>query len=360
MRLLALLWLLLLGLATPAGAALLPPGAPLTAGFTEALVRAALPADSAFQITIDQPTLPLGNDATLATEVVLAQFQYDPAAGRFSGALVGTLDGRERFRLPIVGRAAGGAARAGAAPAGGAGRADRRGRSRLARGGARQPAARQHHRSRRSSSAARRAGGSARGRVLTERDLGPPVPGQARPPGRADLCPARPPVTALGVAQEDGALGDPVRVINAASRRQLQGVVSGPDEVAFRPMAAAAGPKRRRVRHENLAPAGASPRSACALLGGCANTIERLTQVGRPPELTPIENPVSAGELPADIAAHAGAGARDLPGQLAVAPGRALVLQGPARAHRRRRADRAGDDRRPGDAEQPDRAHARQ
>ena len=91
MRLLALLWLILLGLAAPAGAALLPPGAPLTAGFAEALVRAALPADSAFQITIDQPTLPLGNDATLATEVVLAQFQYDPAAARFSGALVGTL-----------------------------------------------------------------------------------------------------------------------------------------------------------------------------------------------------------------------------------------------------------------------------
>ena len=67
MRLLALLWLLLLGLATPASAALLPPGAPLTAGFTEALVRAALPADRAYQITIDQPMLPLGNDATLAT-----------------------------------------------------------------------------------------------------------------------------------------------------------------------------------------------------------------------------------------------------------------------------------------------------
>jgi flagellar L-ring protein FlgH len=29
------------------------------------------------------------------------------------------------------------------------------------------------------------------------------------------------------------------------------------------------------------------------LLGGCANTIERLTQVGQPPELTPIENPAA-------------------------------------------------------------------
>jgi flagellar L-ring protein FlgH len=30
-----------------------------------------------------------------------------------------------------------------------------------------------------------------------------------------------------------------------------------------------------------------------ALLGGCANTIERLTQVGQPPELTPIGNPAA-------------------------------------------------------------------
>jgi flagella basal body P-ring formation protein FlgA len=105
MRRLALLWLLLLGFVAPAGAAPLPAGAPLVTEFAEALVRAALPADSAFQITIDQPALPLGNDATLATEVILAQFQYDPAAGRFSGALVGTLAGRERFRLPILGRA---------------------------------------------------------------------------------------------------------------------------------------------------------------------------------------------------------------------------------------------------------------
>jgi flagellar L-ring protein FlgH len=29
------------------------------------------------------------------------------------------------------------------------------------------------------------------------------------------------------------------------------------------------------------------------LLGGCVNTIERLTQVGQPPELTPIENPAA-------------------------------------------------------------------
>lgn len=50
-----------------------------------------------------------------------------------------------------------------------------------------------------------------------------------------ELIYARPglPITALGVAQEDGALGDVVRAMNAESRRQLQGLVSGPDEVSF-------------------------------------------------------------------------------------------------------------------------------
>jgi flagella basal body P-ring formation protein FlgA len=74
--------------------------------------------------------------------------------------------------------------------------------------------------------------------VLTERDLGPPYLVRRGHP--VELIYARRGlyVSALGVAQEDGALGDPVRVLTAASRRQLQGVVSGPDQVAFRPMSA--------------------------------------------------------------------------------------------------------------------------
>jgi flagella basal body P-ring formation protein FlgA len=38
-------------------------------------------------------------------------------------------------------------------------------------------------------------------------------------------------LTALGTAQDDGALGQLVRVVNADSRQQLQGTASGPDEV---------------------------------------------------------------------------------------------------------------------------------
>jgi flagellar basal body P-ring formation protein FlgA len=246
MRRLALLWLLLLGLAAPAGATLLPPGAPLTAGFAEALVRAALPADSAFQITIDQPALPLGNDVTLATEVVLAQFQHDPSTGRFSGALVGTLDGRERFRLPILGRTQAvvrvPALRRAVAPDEMISEADL---TWVEVAPASLPPASITEAAQIVGSQARRRLGA--GRALTERDLGPPYLVRRGHP--VELIYARRGlyVTALGVAQEDGALGDPVRVINAASRRQLQGVVSGPDEVAFRPMSGAAAQSEGRT-----------------------------------------------------------------------------------------------------------------
>jgi hypothetical protein len=76
-------------------------------------------------------------------------------------------------------------------------------------------------------------------RVLTERDLGPPLLVRRGRPVELIYARGAVHVTALGVAQEDGALGDPVRVINAESRRQLQGIVSGPDEVAFGSVAAA-------------------------------------------------------------------------------------------------------------------------
>jgi flagella basal body P-ring formation protein FlgA len=238
MRRLVLFSLLLLGLPAPAGAALLPPGAPLTAGFAEALVRAALPADSAFQITIDQPALPLGNDATLATEVVLAQFHHDPIAERFSGALVGTLEGRDRFHLPIAGRAQVvlrvPALRRAVAPDELIGEADL---IWVEVAPASLPPASITEEAQIVGSQARRRLGT--GRVLTERDLGPPYLVRRGHPVELIYAGRGLYVTALGVAQEDGALGDPVRVTNAASRRQLQGVVSGPDEVAFRPMSAA-------------------------------------------------------------------------------------------------------------------------
>jgi len=69
--------------------------------------------------------------------------------------------------------------------------------------------------------------------VLIARDVGPPHLVRRGHP--VELIYVRPGlrISALGVAQEDGALGDLVRVMNAESRRQLQGVVSGPGEVSF-------------------------------------------------------------------------------------------------------------------------------
>jgi len=239
-----LLWLLLHGLAAPAGAALLPAGTPLSAPFAEALVRAALEASGAegeFQIVIDQPALPLGNAATLATEVSLEQFQYDPAAGRFHGALVGTFDGRERFRLPIFGRAQPvlrvPALRRPMAPDEVITAADltwvELSHAQVPPGSITEPAEIVGAQARRLLAAHR---------VLSGRDLGPPLLVRRGRP--VELIYARPGlyVTALGVAQENGALGDPVRVMNGASRRHLQGIVSGPDEVALG-TAAAAGAK---------------------------------------------------------------------------------------------------------------------
>lgn len=231
----ALLSALLLGLACPAAAASLPPGAPLTAPFAEALLQRALEGRGAgdrFQITLEQPALPLGNTASLTTEITLEQFRYEAAARRFHGALVGTVEGRPRFRLPVAGRAE---------PVVRVPALSRPVRADEIIGAADltwvelveasvPPAALREPEEIVGSQARRRL---APGRVLTPRDLGPPHLVRRGQP--VELIYARPGlrITALGVAQEDGALGDLVQVINAESRRQLRGVVSGPGEVSF-------------------------------------------------------------------------------------------------------------------------------
>jgi flagellar basal body P-ring formation protein FlgA len=241
MRPIILLWLLVPGLAAPASATLLDAGAPLTAPVAEMLVRTALQASGVageFQIVVDQPALPLGNTATRVTEVTLEQFRYDPSAGRFHGALVGTYEERERFRLAIFGRAQPvlrvPALRRPVAPDEVITAADL---TWVQVAHAQVPPASLTDPAEIVGAQARRR--LAAHRVLTERDLGPPLLVRRGHP--VELIYARPGlyVSALGVAQEDGALGDLVRVINAESRRQLQGVVSGPDEVAFGSAAAA-------------------------------------------------------------------------------------------------------------------------
>ncbi len=228
---------LLLGL-TPLAAAVaatLPAGMPLTRSFTEQLLSAALTtegAGEALDLRLEQPQLPLANQSAEATEVAVEALHYEAGSGRFSAVLVGTVGDQIRFRLPAEGRA--------------------------------QPlielpvltrpiaagevitdadvdwitAAPNRVRASSVTAAARLVGAEARrplqpGRVLSEHDLQAP---RLVLRGRTvQLTYAKPGLrlSALGIAQTDGALGDLVRVVNLDSRRQLQGVVIGPDRVAL-------------------------------------------------------------------------------------------------------------------------------
>ena len=230
------LWILvLLGLAGPAADATLPAGAPLTRSFTEDLVSAALTAEGAgeaLDVRLEQPRLPLANQSGQPTEIAVEALRYEPDSGRFSALLVGTIGDQIRFRLP----AAGSARELVDVPV-------------LAR-----PIAAGEvisaadvdwistvpNRLRPASvtAADQLIGAAARrplqaGRVLSARDLQAP---RLVLRGRAvELVFARPglKLSALGIAQADGALGDLVRVVNADSRRAVEGVVIGPGRVAL-------------------------------------------------------------------------------------------------------------------------------
>jgi flagella basal body P-ring formation protein FlgA len=236
---------LALGLAgslSPAGAeaALLPPGVPLTAGFTEELIGAALQANGAgeqFELVLEQPRLPLANQASVATEVTVEALRYEATSGRFDALLVGMVGGQTRFRLPARGRAR--ALIALPVLARPLAEGERVGAedvawirvlpARIPPGSLTAPEQIVGAEARRNLEPRR---------ALSERDLGPPrlvVRGQSvrlvyRQPGLR--------LTALGVAQADGALGERVRVVNLDSRRQLEGVVSAAGEVALGPTGA--------------------------------------------------------------------------------------------------------------------------
>lgn len=219
-------------------AATLAGGEPLTAGFARDLVVEELRAQGAgpfFEVRIDHPRLPLGNTATDATEIVLDDVRYQPASGRFEGQLVGLIGVGERFRLAVHGRAPElvevptparpidpGEILASADLTWRTMRAQRVTPTTL-------------------TELDPLIGAEARrrlrpGSALTARDVGPPrLVRRGRPVRLVYLRPGLR-LEALGSAQDDGALGALVTVVNADSRRQLQGVVSGPDEVSLGPM----------------------------------------------------------------------------------------------------------------------------
>jgi flagella basal body P-ring formation protein FlgA len=234
MRALLLLTLALVAIADGGHAATLPAGMPLTRGFAHDLLRAALAeagAGDAFEVRLDQPRLPLGNPGGPATEIAVEELSYEAGSGRFSALLVGTVDGAVRFRLSALGRAQELALLPVLA-------------RRVAAGELIAAAdldwitvAPQRLRPASLTEARQLVGSEARrplppGRVLTARDLQAP---RLVMRGRAvALVYARPglQLRALGIAQADGALGELVAVVNPDSQQRLQGVVSGPDEVA--------------------------------------------------------------------------------------------------------------------------------
>jgi flagella basal body P-ring formation protein FlgA len=235
MRRALILAALLLGLAgSAAEAATLPAGVPLTDGFARDLLGAALRAEAtgeAFELRLEQPRLPLANHSRLATEIAVEELRYDPGSGHFSALLVGTVGAEIRFRLPAQGRAQSLIELPVLARAVAAG-------ERIAAADLdwiSVPPSRLRPTS--VTAAGQLIGSEARrplqpGRVLSEHDLRPSrLVVRGRP---VQLIYSRPGLElhALGVAQADGALGELVEVLNLDSRRQLQGVVVGPDQVA--------------------------------------------------------------------------------------------------------------------------------
>jgi flagella basal body P-ring formation protein FlgA len=227
---------LMLGLAgSAAEAATLPAGVPLTEGFAQDLLGAALAAEApgeAFELRLELPRLPLANQSPLATEIAVEELRYDAGSGRFSALLVGTIGDRIRFRLPAQGRAQS--------------LIELPVLARSVAAGERIAAADldwirvapDRLRPTSLTDAGQLVGSEARralppGRVLSEHDL---QPSRLVVRGRlVQLVYTRPglQLRALGVAQADGAMGEVVRVVNLDGRHQLQGVVVGPDQVAL-------------------------------------------------------------------------------------------------------------------------------
>jgi flagellar basal body P-ring formation protein FlgA len=226
----ALVLALLLGAPAPALAtALLGPGEPLGAPLVEALVAEHVSGRA--EIAIDEPRLPLGNPVAATTRITLEGFSRD-GRGRFAGTLVGHIGEELRFRLAARGRirelallpvlsrplAAG---------------------ERIAEGdlasmtlaAERVPATALTEPGQLIGAEARRHLGA--GRVLHARDLAPArFVRRGRP---VQLVYSRPglQLSMQGLAGEDGAAGEMVRVLNPASGREVQGLVTGPDEVTI-------------------------------------------------------------------------------------------------------------------------------
>lgn len=217
----------------PALAANLPGATPLTLAFAEKMVTDELRqngAGEAFDVMVDQPNLPLGNQEAAPTRIVLEGLRHDAASGRFSAVMVGTIDAKPRFHLPLEGWARPLVNVAVLARPIGRGEQIASGdldwievaRAKLPEMSLTDPR--------------ELIGAEARrrlppGRVLTSRDIGPPRLVRRGQPVRVVYADNGLKLTALGTARDDGAFGEPVRVVNPESNLQIHGIASGPAEV---------------------------------------------------------------------------------------------------------------------------------
>lgn len=214
-------------------AADLPGTSPLTSAFTEKLVMDELQkyeGNSSFDVVVDSPRLPMGNQEAASTEIVVEGLRFDKATGHFSAILVGTVGMTPRFQLPLEGRVRPLVSVAVLA------RTVARGEmisaedldwielspNKLPKASLMDPDYIIGSEARRRLSP---------GRVLTNRDVGPPRLVRRGQPVRVVYADGDLKLSALGTARDDGAFGEPIRVMNLESNLQLQGIATGPAEV---------------------------------------------------------------------------------------------------------------------------------
>ena len=224
---------LLLGLMPAVLADELPGDVPLTSAFAEQLVSEQLSYagdDAGFKVTINHPRLPLGNQEARPTRIVIDGLRHDPKSGRFSAVMIGTVGDQPRFELPMEGRVQ----PLTSVPV--LARPIERGDLISTADLDWRPVAPDALSNVSLTDERQLIGAEARrrlspGRVLTSRDVGAPRLVLRGKPVRVVYAKRGIVLTALGTARDDGAFGEPVRVINPESRLEIQGVATGHQEV---------------------------------------------------------------------------------------------------------------------------------
>lgn len=220
-------------LAMPAVADELPGDMPLTSTFAEKLIIAQIGSfvgSDDYKVQISQPRLPLGNQESRPTRIVIDGLRHDPTSGRFSAVMIGTIGDEPRFELPMEGRVQplvsvpvlsrtlGGGELISAADID----------WKMVAPEALATITLTDERQLLGAEARRRI---SPGRVLTSRDIGPPRLVLRGKPVRILYADQGLVLSAIGTARDDGAFGEPVRVINPDSRLEIQGVATGYQEV---------------------------------------------------------------------------------------------------------------------------------